>query len=50
MKKVLFSIAIMLVFAGTAIAQPNPGQNANGTPAGGPSGGAPLSGSGGGAR
>lgn len=49
MKKVLFSIAIMLVFAGTAIAQPNPGQNANGTPSGGPSGGAPLSGSGGGA-
>lgn len=50
MKKVIFSIAIMLVFAGSVLAQPNPNQNVNGTQAGGtPTGGAPLSGSGGGA-
>ncbi|MCE1167288.1 MAG: hypothetical protein LWX70_04255 [Sphingobacteriia bacterium] len=49
MKKVLFSIAIILVFAGSAFAQPNPNTNSNGSQAGGASGGAPLSGSGGGA-
>ncbi|MDO9512913.1 MAG: hypothetical protein Q7J34_14255 [Bacteroidales bacterium] len=44
MKKLLLITAILIFPLAMAFAQPNPGQNAGGTPAGGTGGGAPIGG------
>lgn len=44
MKKLIITAAIIAFPLAMAFAQPNPGQNANNTPAGGTGGGAPIGG------